>query len=120
MASSSSNEHVTLVSSDGFEFVIPRSTACVSGTIRRMLDPSSESLALQRNTRAKLRANPFTLTLGKFSEAITGVCVLENITLVNLLNFEEFLPQICDLTLYIITAASSSRKSVNIYATTRK
>lgn len=32
---------VTLVSSDGFEFVIPRSAACVSGTIRRMLDPAS-------------------------------------------------------------------------------
>ncbi|KAJ9394098.1 hypothetical protein DTO282F9_8994 [Paecilomyces variotii] len=50
-------EYVTLVSSDGFEFVLPRSTACVSGTIRRMLDPAS-----------------------KFSEAITGRCVLENIS----------------------------------------
>ncbi|RHZ45654.1 elongin C [Aspergillus thermomutatus] len=59
MASSSStpSEYVTLVSGDGFEFVIPRSTACVSGTIRRMLEPSS-----------------------KFSEAITGRCVLENIS----------------------------------------
>lgn len=34
-------DYVTLISSDGFEFVLPRSTACVSGTIRRMLDPSS-------------------------------------------------------------------------------
>ncbi|PCH07167.1 SKP1 component, POZ [Penicillium occitanis (nom. inval.)] len=50
-------DYVTLISSDGFEFVLPRSTACVSGTIRRMLDPSS-----------------------KFSEALTGTCVLENIT----------------------------------------
>lgn len=91
MASSSSNEHVTLVSSDGFEFVIPHSTACVSGTIRRMLDPSSKSLlALEKNTNTKLRANLFALALGKFSEAITGVCVLENITLVHRLNFEEF------------------------------
>lgn len=40
-------EYVTLVSSDGFEFVLPRSTACVSGTIRRMLDPASMSLALE-------------------------------------------------------------------------
>ncbi|KAB8263357.1 BTB/POZ protein [Aspergillus pseudonomiae] len=42
MASSAADsEFVTLVSGDGFEFVLPRSAACVSGTIRRMLDPSS-------------------------------------------------------------------------------
>jgi hypothetical protein len=40
------SEYVTLVSGDGFEFIIPRSAACVSGTIRRMLDPSSLSLSL--------------------------------------------------------------------------
>ncbi|OAL68566.1 transcriptional elongation regulator Elc1/Elongin C [Trichophyton rubrum] len=34
-------EFVTLASNDGFEFVIPRSAACVSGTLRRMLEPSS-------------------------------------------------------------------------------
>ncbi|KAI9373006.1 BTB/POZ protein [Aspergillus egyptiacus] len=50
-------EYVTLVSGDGFEFIIPRSTACVSGTIRRMLDPSS-----------------------KFSEALSGRCVFENLS----------------------------------------
>ena len=32
---------VTLVSSDGFEFHVRRSAACVSGTIRRMLDTKS-------------------------------------------------------------------------------
>ncbi|KEF53062.1 transcription elongation factor B, polypeptide 1 [Exophiala aquamarina CBS 119918] len=48
---------VTLVSADGFEFHIRRSAACVSATIRRMLD-------LQNN----------------FSEAQTGVCHLENIS----------------------------------------
>ncbi|KAI2881626.1 hypothetical protein CBS76997_9832 [Aspergillus niger] len=53
----SQSEYVTLVSGDGFEFVIPRSTACVSGTIRRMLEPSS-----------------------RFSESVTGRCVLENIS----------------------------------------
>ncbi|THC98668.1 hypothetical protein EYZ11_001871 [Aspergillus tanneri] len=49
MASSAAqqSEYVTLVSGDGFEFVIPRGTACVSG---------------------------------KFSEALTGRCVLENIS----------------------------------------
>lgn len=34
-------EFVTLASNDGFEFIIPRTAACVSGTIRRMLDPAS-------------------------------------------------------------------------------
>ncbi|KAK5060097.1 hypothetical protein LTR84_009981 [Exophiala bonariae] len=47
---------VTLVSADGFEFHIRRSAACVSATIRRMLDPQSN-----------------------FSEAQTGICRLENI-----------------------------------------
>ena len=33
---------VTLVSSDGFEFHIRRSAACISGTLKRMLDVQSE------------------------------------------------------------------------------
>ncbi|KAH0842975.1 hypothetical protein AYO21_03310 [Fonsecaea monophora] len=48
---------VTLVSSDGFEFHLRRSAACVSPTLRRMLD-------LQNN----------------FAEAQTGICHLENIS----------------------------------------
>ena len=36
------SEYVTLVSSDGFEFVIRRQSAYVAGTIKRMLDPASE------------------------------------------------------------------------------
>lgn len=36
--------YVTLVSADGFEFHVRRSAACVSGTIRRMLDVQSESI----------------------------------------------------------------------------
>ncbi|KAL4921438.1 BTB/POZ protein [Aspergillus aurantiobrunneus] len=61
-------EYVTLVSGDGFEFIIPRSTACVSGTIRRMLDPSS-----------------------KFSEALSGRCVFENLSGVVLEKVCEYL-----------------------------
>ena len=34
----SQSPYVTLISSDGFEFHIRRSAACVSGTIRRMLE----------------------------------------------------------------------------------
>ncbi|KAI9803361.1 MAG: hypothetical protein M1833_000878 [Piccolia ochrophora] len=56
MASNKPREWVTLVSSDGFEFVVQREAACVSGALRRMLDPKSN-----------------------FSEAISGRCVLENI-----------------------------------------
>lgn len=33
---------VKLVSSDGFEFIVQRTSACVSGAIKRMLDPKSE------------------------------------------------------------------------------
>ena len=34
--------YVTLVSDDGFEFVMLREAACGSGTIARMLNPTSE------------------------------------------------------------------------------
>lgn len=34
---------MTLVSSDGFEFVVLREAACTSGAIKRMLDPKSQS-----------------------------------------------------------------------------
>jgi len=37
------SKYVTLVSSDGFEFVVLREAACKSGAIKRMLDPKSES-----------------------------------------------------------------------------
>jgi transcription elongation factor B subunit 1 len=34
-------EYVTFVSSDGFEFVVKRSAACVSDTVKRMLNSRS-------------------------------------------------------------------------------
>ncbi|MCJ1311925.1 hypothetical protein MMC25_005598 [Agyrium rufum] len=34
------SEYVTLVSNDGFEFIVRREAACVAGTIKRMLDPT--------------------------------------------------------------------------------
>lgn len=42
MPPSPPSTHVTLISSDGFEFIVKREAACVAGTIRKMLDPQSE------------------------------------------------------------------------------
>ncbi|KAK4967583.1 hypothetical protein LTR28_002527 [Elasticomyces elasticus] len=39
-AKAGSSEYITLVSNDGFEFKIQRSSACISGMIKRMLDPN--------------------------------------------------------------------------------
>ncbi|THY00046.1 POZ domain-containing protein [Aureobasidium pullulans] len=35
----SAPDYVTLVSNDGFEFLVQRTSACLSGAIKRMLDP---------------------------------------------------------------------------------
>ncbi|KAK4983736.1 elongin C [Elasticomyces elasticus] len=51
-----SSEYITLVSNDGFEFKIQRSSACISGMIKRMLDPN-----------------------GGFSESTTNVCKFSEI-----------------------------------------
>lgn len=40
--SSTPSSYVTLVSSDGFEFIVRRESAYVAETIKRMLDPNSE------------------------------------------------------------------------------
>ena len=37
---------VTLISNDGFEFIVSRDAACVAGTIKKMLDPTSKPLIL--------------------------------------------------------------------------
>lgn len=50
------SKYVTLISSDGFEFVVLREAACHSGAIKRMLDPKSG-----------------------FQEAVTGRCEFEEI-----------------------------------------
>jgi transcription elongation factor B subunit 1 len=50
------SKYITLVSGDGFEFVVLREAAMVSPIIKGMLDPRS-----------------------KFSEALSGRCVFEEI-----------------------------------------
>ncbi|KXJ96385.1 Skp1 family protein [Microdochium bolleyi] len=53
---SAPSKYITLVSSDGFEFVVMREAAYISPAIKSMLDPKSQ-----------------------FSEARTGRCVFEEI-----------------------------------------
>lgn len=67
------SEYVTLVSNDGFEFIVSRESAYVAGTIKRMLDPTS-------TPRLKTRTQTVTDDLpGGFAEAVNGRCVFENI-----------------------------------------
>ena len=40
---SGESTYVTLISSDGYSFIVQRSSACISGAIKRMLDPSCMS-----------------------------------------------------------------------------
>ncbi|MCJ1327083.1 hypothetical protein MMC10_003749 [Thelotrema lepadinum] len=61
-------QFVTLVSSDDFEFIVPRPTACVAGAVRKMLDPGSA-----------------------FAESLTGRCKFENINGVVLEKVAEYL-----------------------------
>ncbi|KAF2227078.1 transcriptional elongation regulator Elc1/Elongin C [Elsinoe ampelina] len=62
------SEYVTLVSSDGYEFVVQRSAAVISGAIKRMLDPNSG-----------------------FAESTTGICKFENINAIVLEKVCEYL-----------------------------
>lgn len=50
-------DYVTLVSNDGFEFLVQRKSACLSGAIKRMLDPNSVSTLFF--SFALLNANSF-------------------------------------------------------------
>lgn len=64
----SSSPYVTLISSDGFEFIVSRDAACVAGTIKKMLDPQSS-----------------------FAESISGRCTLGTINGVVLEKVCEYL-----------------------------
>ena len=41
--SANQSPYVTLISNDGFEFIVSREAACVAGTIKKMIDPQSKS-----------------------------------------------------------------------------
>ena len=80
---------VTLISNDGFEFIVSRDAACVAGTIKKMLDPTSKSLTptptpsfhINTHTSNYPNGSGFILTTstGKFAEATTGRCNLSTI-----------------------------------------
>lgn len=79
------SEYVTLISNDGFEFIIKRDAANVAGTIRKMLDPTSRSPPLFPPTHiqapysfipsyAVLRVILTNVRAGNFAEASSGRC----------------------------------------------
>ncbi|KIV98692.1 uncharacterized protein PV09_09520 [Verruconis gallopava] len=55
------SEYVTLVSCDGFEFIIRRSAACIAKTLNRMLDPAN---GFQESIENRC-----------YLESISGVCL---------------------------------------------
>lgn len=96
----STSPYVTLISSDGFEFIISREAACVAGTIKKMLDPQSAcpeispspslppSLPPSHTERKKGKkkkggqkgwTNTTPKLTGSFAESISGRCTLGTI-----------------------------------------
>jgi transcription elongation factor B subunit 1 len=72
---SEESEYVTLISSDGYSFIVQRSSACISGAIKRMLDPSCT--LEQYHTRSHM---PSWQTLPDgFAESKSNTCRFENI-----------------------------------------
>ncbi|KAI7542314.1 hypothetical protein KC331_g8051 [Hortaea werneckii] len=49
MAASSETDYVTLISNDGFSFVVQRSAATISPMVRKMLDPQSMFMEAKNN-----------------------------------------------------------------------
>ena len=77
-------EYVTFVSSDGFEFVVKRSAACVSDTVKRMLNSRSTSPPLQEREGLILLT---VLIIVGFAESITNRCVFGEIKYVEFCRF---------------------------------
>lgn len=75
---SAESDYVTLISSDGYSFVVQRSSACISAAIRRMLDPSRTPPPLPQDPAPK-RTLTNTLSTVGFAESKTNTCRFENI-----------------------------------------
>ncbi|CAG8684605.1 21971_t:CDS:2 [Cetraspora pellucida] len=50
MSRNSTSEYVKLISSDGFEFIIQRNAALISGTIKNMLSSPGQFMESEQNT----------------------------------------------------------------------
>lgn len=93
-------DYVTLVSNDGFEFKVQRSAACISGAIRRMLDPQSKTShtvhffpapSFYALPVAVHEANHCPKQTDNFQEALSSRCHLESINGVVLEKVCEYL-----------------------------
>jgi hypothetical protein len=81
MESPEPSKYITLVSGDGFEFIVLREAALVSTMIKAQLNPTSMiNIFLHSINKPKLLDSDF--FLGNFQEALTGVCRFEEITYV--------------------------------------
>lgn len=78
MASSTQNQglskYVTLVSVDGFEFVVLREAACISKAIARMLNPQSEFHYCLSSFCQREWSHYANEAIGGFKEAQDGRC----------------------------------------------
>lgn len=81
-----STTYITLISQDGFSFIIPRSAANASGALRRMLDPRSQHLPFLPLPQTTIAYFPLYLQRHRllsrpdgFSESLRGRCALETI-----------------------------------------
>jgi hypothetical protein len=73
------SKYVTLVSSDGFEFVVLREAACISGAIKRMLDPKSTPFTPSKELAIPQSIRLIALFTGSFAESVDGRCTFEEI-----------------------------------------
>lgn len=76
--------YVTLISSDGFEFIVRRDCAYHSKTIKTMLDPTSKFQILRplsggAKKKRKDRGLSDMFGVGNFSEASSGRCTFPDI-----------------------------------------
>ena len=78
MAPSEPSHYVTLISNDGFEFIVRRDAACVAGTIRKMLDPQSKFAVspdiLRITSSKKSVVSRFSFSLFVYERGIIGAC----------------------------------------------
>ncbi|KAI4254409.1 MAG: hypothetical protein L6R42_007201 [Xanthoria sp. 1 TBL-2021] len=71
MPSSQPSEYVTLISNDGFEFVILREAACVAGTIKRMIYMETSTGEMRRKNSSEKKTATDIPSSGVIVEKLT-------------------------------------------------